>query len=182
MKKFGIICLMPDKVRDYHQELRLRLVAQFGLSVNINVPAHITIKYPDEVEDTDEIEKVVQDFCDTQVKTEWVLQDFNHFINNDNYVVFMDIVSSAETRIAHSNFLDTLRKINWMQWGQFDTADLHYHVTLAARGLSADNFDSVWSFLEQQEKPNFKVFFDDLAFVQIEEKSGSIYKTFQFQN
>ena len=173
---------MPDEVRDYHQELRLKLVSQFGLRVNINVPAHITIKYPFDVEDTDEIEKVVQEFCDTQVKTEWMLQGFNHFINKDNYVVFIDVVSSAETRIAHSNFLDKLRKISWVQWGQFDTADLHYHVTLATHGLTADNFDAVWSFLDQQEKPNFKVFFDNLALVQIEENSRSVYKTFLFRN
>lgn len=167
---------MPDEVRDYHQELRLKLVSQFGLRVNINVPAHITIKY------LFEIEKVAQEFCDTQVKTEWVLQGFNHFINKDNYVVFIDVVSSAETRVAHSSFLDRLKKINWMQWGQFDTADLHYHVTLATHGLTADNFYAVWSFLDQQEKPNFKVFFDNLAFVQIEENSRFVYKTFRFRN
>ena len=182
MKKFGIICLMPDEVRDYHQKSRLNLVYQFGLRVNINVPAHITIKYPFEVEDTDEIEKVVQEFCDTQVKTEWVLQGFNYFKNSDHYVVFIDVVSSAETRAAHSSFLDGLKKINWMQWGKFDTADLHYHVTLATHGLTADNFDAVWSFLDQQEKPNFKVFFDNLAFVQIEENSRFIYQTFRFRN
>jgi len=173
---------MPDEVRDYHQELRLRLVAQFGLSVNLNVPAHITIKYPFLVEDIDEIERVVQEFCNSQAQTGWFLQGFNHFINNDSYVVFIDVVSPAETRIAHSKFLDKLRDVSWIQWGHFDTADLHYHVTLATHGLTAENFESVWSFLNQQRKPNFKVFFDNLAFVQIEESSRSVYKIYQFQN
>lgn len=173
---------MPEEIRDYHQELRLKLVSQFGLRVNLNVPAHITIKYPFLVENEDKIEMVVDTFCDSQTKTEWSLQGFNHFINAENRVVFIDVVSPAETRIVHSKFLDKLRDVSWMQWGQFDTADLHYHVTLATHGLTADNFDTVWSFLNQQEKPNFKAFFDNLAFVQIEENSRSVYKTFQFQN
>jgi 2'-5' RNA ligase len=182
MTKFGIISLMPEDVRSYHQELRLKLVTQFGLRVNLNVPAHVTVKYPFVVEDADEIEGVVQEFCNSQSKTEWFLQDFNRFINVDNYVVFMDVHSPVETRIAHARFLDRLRKINWVQWGQFDTPDLHYHVTLATRGITADNFESVWSFLCQQEKPNFKASFDNLALVQIDDDSRSIYRTYRFQS
>jgi 2'-5' RNA ligase len=182
MKKFGIISLMPEEVRNYHHELRLKLVAQFGVSVNLNVPTHITIKYPFQVEDADEIEKIIQEFCDTQPKTSWLLQGFNRFINTDNHVVFIDVVSPVETRMAHSRFLDQLRKVNWVQWGQFDIPDVHYHVTLATHGLTNENFDAVWSFLVQQEKPNFEIFFDNLALVLIEENLRSVYKTFRFQN
>jgi 2'-5' RNA ligase len=182
MTKFGIISLMPDEVRDYHQTLRLNLVAQFGVRVNLNVPAHITIKYPFFVENTEEIEKVVQEFCNSQIKTGWVLQGFNHFINEDSHVVFIDVDSPVETCMAHSLFLNRLRKIDWVQWGQFDTSDLHCHVTLATHGLTAENFGAVWAYLDQQEKPKFEVLFDNLALVQIEENSRTVYKMYPFRN
>lgn len=182
MKKFGIVCLLPEEVCAYHQELRLKLVSQFGVRINSSVPAHITIKYPFLVEDTDEIEQAIQEFCALQTSTGWLLQGFNHFIHDGTYVVFMDVISSTETRDTHVRFLDRLKKISWMQWGPFDTADLHYHVTLATHGLTAENFESVWSFLGQQERSSFQVFFDNLAIVQIDEDGRSVYKVFPFQN
>ena len=173
---------MPEEVRDYHQRLRLQLVSQFGLTVNLNVPAHITVKYPFVIENDDEIEELIQKFCETSTGTGWHLQGFNHFINEENRVVFIDVVPQAETRSVHAKFLAELRKVHWVQWGQFDTADLHYHVTLATHGLTTENFDAVWAFLKQQEKPDFQVHFDNLALVLIEDHSRSVYKIFQFQS
>jgi 2'-5' RNA ligase len=180
MKEIGIICLLPEDVNNYCQELRLKIAAQFGFKANFNIPAHITIKYRFPVEEIGEIEKAVQEFCVSQVKVKWSLHDFSHFTNINDFVVFIDAVASEETRKVHSSFLDRLRKIHWVQWGQFDNANLHYHVTLAAQGITAENFKSVWSFVTQQEKPSFEVFFDNLALVQIDEDSRSIYKIYQF--
>jgi 2'-5' RNA ligase len=182
MKEIGIICLLPEEVNNYCQELRLKIAMQFGFQVNFNIPAHITVKYCFPVEDVDEIEKMVQEFCAFPVKVKWLLQDFSHFANDNNFVVFIDAVASEETRKAHSGFLDRLREISWVQWGEFDNANLQYHVTLAAQGITAENFESVWSFVNQQEKPNYEVFFDNLTLIQIDEDSRSIYKIYQFQN
>lgn len=182
MKEIGIICLLPEEVSSYCQELRLKIATQFGLTVKSNVPPHITVKYRFPVKVIDEIEKVAQEFCMFQTKTKWRLHGFNHFINTDKYVIFIDAIPSKETRKAHASFLNRLRKIRWMQWGQFDNANLHYHVTLATQGITAENFESVWSFVNQQEKSDFEVFFDNLALVQIDEDSRSVYKTYRFPN
>ena len=103
---------------------------------------------------------------------------FSHFKNDDDYVIFIDVVASEETRKAHARFLDRLREINWVKWGPFDNANLHYHVTLVAQSLTPDNFEAVWSFVNEQEEPNFESFFDNLTLVQINEDSRSVYKTY----
>jgi hypothetical protein len=184
MNEIGIICILPEEVRNYQRNLRQKIAAQFGLAdiANPIIPAHITIKYRFPVENLDEIENTIQEFCTAQSKTKWSLQGFSHFSNGDDYVIFIDVTASEETRKAHARFLDRLRAIGWVQWGQFDNANLHYHVTLGAQGITSENFEFVWSFVNQQEKPSFELFFDNLSLVKINEDSRSVHKTYWIQN
>ncbi len=184
MNKIGIISLLPDEIRFYQQELRQRIAAEFGLDgiANPPVPAHITIKYPFPIENLQEIEKTVQEFCTAQRKTTWLLQGFNYFQNAENPVIFIDVIPTKAIRKAHASFLESLRKISWVQWARFDNANLHYHVTLAAHGITFENFQSIWSFVNQHAQPRFEAVFDNLSLVQINEDSRSVYKTFWFQS
>ena len=181
MKEIAIICLLPEEVNRYYKELRQKIGDQFGLDMKRNIPAHITVKYGFPVENVDEIEKMAEEFCMSETgRAKWTLRDFGRFVNPDKYVVFIEAVPSTETRKAHARFLDKLRQINWVQWGPYDNINLHYHVTLAVRGITSENHEAVWSFVNQQKKPKFAVHFDNLALVEIEEDSGSVYKTFSF--
>jgi hypothetical protein len=184
MLEIGIICILPDEVKNYQRELRQKMATQFDLEgvANPIIPAHITIKYRFPVQNLAELEKALQEFCLTQSKTKWLVQGFSHFKNDDDYVIFMDVIPSAETRQAHASFLDKLREISWVQWGPLDNANLHYHVTLSAQGITSENFAAVWAFVNQQEKPDFQAFFDNLSLVQITESSRSVYKTYWLQN
>ncbi len=184
MNKVGIISLLPEEVKIYHRELRQKITTEFNLDsiANPAVPAHITMKYPFQVEDLNELEKTIQGFCVSQSKTKWHLQGFNYFQNTETPVIFMEVIPSEEARQVHAHFLSRLRELSWVQWGPFDHADLHYHVTLGAQGLTFENFQSVWSFVNRQEKPHFEAFFDNLSLVQINEVSRSVYKTYWFQN
>jgi hypothetical protein len=91
----------------------------------------------------------------------------------------MDVVPTKETRMAHTYLLDKLRQVSWMQWGPFDHADLHYHVTLANRGLTRGNFTEVWSFINQQEVPHIDLYFDNLALLKIDGSAHSVYKVYR---
>jgi 2'-5' RNA ligase len=184
MDEIGIICLLPDGIRSYQEDLRQKIATQFRLFdvANPIIPAHITLKYHFPVESLAEIEQVVQEFCLTQSKTSLFLQGFNYFKNDDNYVVFIDVVATPETRNAHSRFLDRLREVNWVQWGPFDNTDLHYHVTLVANGITVENFEKVWAFVNQQNQPNFESYFDNITLIKIAENTGSVYKTYWLQN
>lgn len=182
--EIGVICILPEEVRIYQENIRQKIAQQFGFSqiATSTIPTHITIKYRFPIGNLDEIEKVVHEFSLAQSKTKWLLQGFSYFNKNDSYVIFIDVIASEETRKAHAEFLDRLRKIRWVKWGEFDNANLHYHVTLIAEGVTSENFEAVWSFVNEQEKLNVELHFDNLTLVKINENSRSIYKTFWLKN
>jgi 2'-5' RNA ligase len=180
MKEIAIIYLLPEEVSNYYQVLRHKIAERFGLEFNHNIPAHITLKYGFPIENLGEIERVMQDFCVSQPKAKWELHDFNYFVNPEKNVVFIDAKPSKNIRKVHASFIDNLKKIDWVQWRQFDNANFHYHVTLASNGISSDNFVEVWSFLNQQIKPNYEVNFDNLALFRIDIEPPIVYKTYRF--
>ena len=181
LNEFGIVYLLPDAAAKYHRELRLKIEKEFMLtgSTRLNAPSHITMKYHFNADNIEEVESVLQEFAGSQVKTKWYLRGFKHFANDDSFVIFIDVVPFPETREAHSRFLDALRRLHWMQWGPFDNATLHYHVTLAHKGLTIENFEEVWSFVSQQEPPDFELYFDNLALLKLGDSLASVYKAYR---
>lgn len=182
--QIGIVCLLPEKINLYHLSIRQMIASRFGLEeiAQPKTPAHITIKYPFPVKNFTEIEEAVLNFSLSHRKARWQLNGFGNFKKNDGHVIFIDVIPFEETRGLHALFLEELRKINWIQWGQFDNANLHYHVTLGTHGITANNFDKIWSFLQQQKQPDFDLYFDNLSLIKITEESRSIHKTFWFTN
>ena len=182
LNEFGIVYLLPKTVGNYHRELRLKIEKEFKLTgrTELNAPSHITLKYRFQAEDIQEVEEILQDFSTTQTKTRWSLNGFNYFTNSGSFVIFIDVIPSQETRKAHAQFLDRLRQIGWMQWGPFDHAAIHYHVTLAHHGMTTENFDEVWAFVNQHKSPDIELFFDNLALLKIDDGIHTVYKTYRF--
>ena len=184
MTELSLLSLLPENVGNYHRELRLKIEQQFHLGgpIEFPVPSHITLKYRFPVKNMAELESIIQDFCISQNKTEWTLQGFDYFENSNNYVIFIKAVPSERTREAHARLLNCLRRIPWMQWGPFDHANLQYHVTLASKGITTDNFSGIWSFVNQQTFPKFELGFDNIALLQLDGEKPTIYKIFLLLN
>lgn len=182
MNEFGIVYLLPRKASNYCRTLRQKIEGAFNLAGNISVPPHITIKYRFQAEDTQEVEQILQEFSASQVKTKWTVAGFDFFQDSEKFVIFMDVTPSSAARQAHARLLDSLRQIDWMQWGAFDHADAHYHVTLAHQGLHSRNFEAVWSFVNQYAPPNFEIFFDNLVLFQVEGNVHTLYKQYWLSN
>lgn len=180
MDEYGIVYLLPDDIAEYHRQMRGRIEETFNLTGNteLHAPSHITLKYRFQAEEIQEVERVLREFSATQTKTTWLLNGFNYFANSESNVIFIDILPSPDVRIAHARLLDGLRQINWMQWGPFDNADLHYHITLAHEGVTTENFHQVWSFIQQHESPNIELSFDHLALLKISEEGATVYKQY----
>jgi 2'-5' RNA ligase len=182
MNEYGIVYLLPDDVAKFHQELRLKIEEKFNLTGQLkpHAPTHITMKYRFQAQEITEVENVLCQFSMNQTPTRWSLKQFNTFVNDNNFVIFIDVEPSPETREAHRQFLKQLQQIDWMQWGEFDHRNLHYHITLAHRGLTPENFGDVLDFVHQQDSPNFDLFFNSLTLLKINNGIHQIYKTFLF--
>jgi len=180
LTEYGILYLLPENVGRYHRELRLKIERQFNLGgpTEFTVPSHIAMKYRFPVDHLADLETAIETFCRSQVKTKWSLQGYNYFDNSDSFVIFIDVIPSQETREAHARLLCCLRQIPWVQWGPFDHANLHYHVTLASKGITAENFSAVWSYVNQQAFPRYELFFDNLALIRIVEETHTVYKKY----
>jgi 2'-5' RNA ligase len=184
MDQFAILYLLPEKAQAYHEQLRLDVENEFNLrGSTLFVPAHITIKYHFETDCIEAVEGILEEFSKNQVKTSWSLNGFGHFKSDDQLVIFIDVLPSQTTRAAHARLLQELKKLNWMQWGPFDHADMHYHVTLAGTSLTHNNFDAVWKYVNQRPKPQFDLSFDNLALLKIKtglEPIHTVYKRYDF--
>lgn len=186
MDQFAILYLLPEKARSYHEQLRLDVENEFNLrgSTLFPTPSHITVKYRFETDCIEAVEEILEEFSRNQVKTSWSLSGFGYFKNDDQLVIFIDVLPSQAARAAHARFLQELKKLDWMQWGPFDYADMHFHVTLAGTGLTHGNFDAVWKYVSQRPKPQFDLLFDNLALLKIEpglDPIHTVYKEYDFQ-
>ncbi len=181
MTEIAILYLLPEPVASYHCSFRRKIEEQFHLGgpTEFPVPPHITMKYRSLVNNLEQLQGVIQTYCCSQVKTPWKLQGFNYFEKYDQFVIFVDVVPSEETRKAHARLLEHLRQITWLQWGPFDRADLHYHVTVASKGVIRENFQAVWSFLQQQMYPKADLFFDNLALIEVADETHTVYKKYR---
>ena len=180
MWEIALICLLTEEVNTYYRNLRQKLSAQFGIEINLGVPAHITLKYGFPVENIRKIEEVVRIFSEFQPRAKWELCGFGHFSHPDRKIVFLDVRPGDGIQVAHLRLLDKLRLIPWVKWGQFDGPSWHYHVTLAAQGITTDNFGDVLSFLEDLEEPVFEANFDNIALFRVEKDPPFIYRKFDF--
>ena len=92
----------------------------------------------------------------------------------------MDIPQPQEIREIQARLYEKLGKISWVYWGSLDNLNLHFHVTLAVEGLTEKNFEDVWRFVNQQEKPDIETIFDNLSLIKVVDGIHSVYKTYWF--
>jgi 2'-5' RNA ligase len=141
-------------------------------------PPHVTLKYSFAVENLTTIERRLETFTAAAPRTAWSIRGYNHFITPDNHVIFLEVIPTAATRAVHADLLDYLRPIPWLRWNPYDNADLHYHATIAHRGLTDGDFAAAWAFVNNQPPPDFDLNFDNVALLKINDDIDTVYKTF----
>ena len=184
LQKFGIVYLLPKEARDYHEKLCLEIEKEFGLTGNTQFtsPSHITMKYRFASPNIRAVQGILDDFTRSQAKTAWSLDGFAHFVHPGNRVIFIDVKPSPATRLAHARLLGQLKQLDWMEWNSFDGDNLHYHVTVANQGLTAQNFDAVWQFVKQKQRPRFDLCLDNLTLLKIEAEHHTVYRRYRFRS
>ncbi|MFO7664887.1 MAG: 2'-5' RNA ligase family protein [Chloroflexota bacterium] len=184
VSQYGIVYLLPPPAAARHQQLFETIEARFGLTgrTRPNAPAHLTLKYCFEVADVKPVIDTLADFAATERPAPWRLEGFAAFSDGDQPTIFIDVRPSAAVRAAHGRLLDRLRAFDWMEWQRYDGPNLHFHATLAHRGLTPKNFDAVWHFVNELEPPRFELVFDNVALLLIENDIHTVYRRFEMEN
>lgn len=175
--EYAIVYILPEPARSYHLELWAKVASAFGLTgrTQPKAPPHLTLKYSFLADDLGLIEQTLVDYCAATAPTPWSLRGFNTFGES---VIFLEVVPSPAARVAHAALLERLRPIPGLLWAQYDNADLHYHATIATRGLTAANFADVLAFVQAQPPPDFDLYFDNVALLKINSDVDTIYRTY----
>lgn len=174
--KYIIISLLSGEVESYHQKLVEEISEKFGVDflVKQKAPTHFTLKDVFETENIEELDKALSAFVKTHKPAVITLEGYNRF---DDHVIFMDIEFSEEAKALYESFIEMLRGMPWMQWGQYDGQERKFHCTLAYSDIK-DKYKNICRFLLERYSYSFESYFDNISLYQQEEDNWVLYKTY----
>ena len=176
MMRYMIGYLIKGEAKEYQENLIDSISEEFGTrNLNEHIPAHFTLKSPFETENIGEVEKVLEEFCKGEKKSEMNIGGIGSF---NRRVIFIGGEFSEEGLETFRRFIERLREIEWMEFGKHDLEEGNLHSTLA-RAKDPEQFEEIMKFL-LKEKKFFDVEFDNVAILEKSEDGWNVYREFRF--
>ncbi len=121
-----MFCKLKGDIEKYHHNIVNMVAKQFELKVTKeeNLPIHFTLKYWFEAENLNELELLIENFCEAREKTSVKVGGFGSFPPK---AVFIDVQLSDEAKKTFIKFISELRKLSWMSWNKWDAENLRFH-------------------------------------------------------
>ena len=131
--RYVIVSVVKGDAGNFNNNLRKEVFEKFHAKSS-KLPAHFTIKAPFECDLIDEVDNVMENFCNNHNKAKYTLEDYGHF---DNRVVYMKVHMSEEGKILHSNLIDELEKIDFINFQSYDGKNKVFHVTISSKKIKS---------------------------------------------
>ncbi len=157
--KYFIGYLISGEAAEWHISTTKKVSDKFGTwKLYEKLPPHITIFYPEGVEDITEIINYIRDWVEkNKVSGNFYISGFDRF---DDKVVFAKInVDESVSRVIE-NLRAGIRNISSIPNESFP--DWHPHATLANK-LTPEDIDRIWEYTSQLDKPNFILPFNNIT-------------------
>ena len=173
--KYAIVCLIKGDAEKFSETIRSDVAKKFNVTraIKKNPPSHITLKYPFETKKIKELEKIIENFGNSNKRAKYKLNGYDSFGKN---VIFIKIEPSNEMTNIHKKLIDELKKIKWMTWKKFD-GNVHFHASVAHSDINENNFDEIWNYVNQN-KPKFDLFFDNITLLKLIDGVWKVHKEF----
>ncbi len=146
---FFVAIICPPSVEKKVLEYKRRMKEQFGCTVALKSPAHITLIPPFWLEDESETTLVdtLQSFSSDIETLEIHLNGFSHFGKRVLFVKVNENPALEEIKKQVENhfsnvFNDTIKK---------DDRPFHPHVTIANRDIKPSDFLTAWEYFSKKE-------------------------------
>jgi len=167
-----MFCKLKGDIEKYHHNIVNMVAKQFELIVTKeeNLPTHFTLKYWFEAENINELERIIENFCETHEKTSVKVGGFGSFPQK---VLFIDVQLSDEAKKTFIAFISELRKLSWMSWNKWDAENLRFHTSIAED--CDEKYNRVWEFLQGKEK-YFDCLFDNITILKEKSRENGILK------
>ena len=131
--RYVIVSVVKGEAGNFNNNLRKEVFEKFHAKSS-KLPAHFTIKAPFECDLIDEVDNVIENFCNNHNKAKYTLEDYGHF---DNRVVYMKVHMSEEGKILHNNLIDELEKIDFINFQSYDGKNKVFHVTISSKKINS---------------------------------------------
>jgi 2'-5' RNA ligase len=176
-----IVSLLYGEVQSYHKRLVEEIADKFDVDflAKQNVPTHFTLKDMFETEYIEELDILLSEFAKNHRAEPISLEGYNRF---EDSVIYMDISLSEAAKRLYLEFIETLKKIKWMQWGPYDDANRVFHCSLAYFDIK-EKYKAICRFLLSHYSYSFEAQFDNIAIYHSEHgEKWELYKSYMMTN
>ena len=173
--RYVIVSVVKGDAGNFNNNLRKEVFEKFHAKSS-KLPAHFTIKAPFECDLIDEVDNVIENFCNNHNKAKYTLEDYGHF---DNRVVYMKVHMSEEGKILHNNLIDELEKIDFINFKSYDGKKKVFHVTISSKKIKKI-YDELWDYVNKIPF-KFNCFFDNICIYKWEDNTWKLHKEFNLK-
>lgn len=150
----AIVVLLDPPSYNYVRAIQLRMYECFGTKATLTLEPHFTIKYAYIPGNLSLAENYFDSLISNTKEFDVNLSSIGSFDNSKN-VVFLNVEKNDKLQELHMSILDELAHRQLAQPGEFEGKDLHFHITLAYKDISKEDFQKAKLMLKD-EKPNFQ--------------------------
>jgi 2'-5' RNA ligase len=175
--KYVIVYLIKGKARQYHKNLVDKIYKNYKVArVTDTVDTHITLKYFNTLlnnKQINETESLLEYFCKNHKKAKLKLKGIGHF---DDRVVFIEVKPSKEMSLLYKDLVKGLEKLKWISWHEFEKKNIHFHATLADKGIE-DKFEEVFNYAKKYD-PEFGLELNNICILKKPRDKWILHKKF----
>lgn len=177
MEKYFLGCLLSKRFNTYQHKLRDEIAKETGLiwTKKTNLPAHLTLKYHFSINDMENFDKILSNFCKKHKKTKIKVGGFGNF---GKETIFIKAKFSKEARKTFLGLLKELHLLKDISWTNYEGPDLTFHSTLAQHVGS--KFNETQKQLIGKEKYSDE-WFDNITLLELikEHKNYNQYRIYK---
>ncbi len=177
LQKYFIAIVPPEPVLSSIQEVKQRILEDYGTKGALRSPGHITLHMPFSWEEEKE-EKLVTELSAFRHKHSFEVQlkDYDCF---EPRVVFINVVESAPLAALQQSLVKHVKQKLQLFNQSDDMRGFHPHVTVAFRDLKKPVFYKLW---ERHQHESFEADFECTSFCLLKHNNQrwDVYREFKF--
>jgi hypothetical protein len=176
--KYAIGYSLNGEAKKYHQKLVKELATKFKEPYLIENPIHphVTLKYPFRTRKIKQIEKILEEFSKNHKSAKIKIRKINNFHKK---VVFLQVDFSNEANKIYLDLKKELKKVDWLEWSEFDSLIGNFHSTLVY-GNNPKSFKEIWKYVSKIH-PKFDLKLNQIVIIKKPKKYWEIHKIYKLK-
>lgn len=170
--------LIENEASEYYKQVTSDIAQRFGIiNLSLSIPAHLTLKIPNEISDLQDFEKYVSDIASKTAVSQLYMDGFEKFDGKKSNTIYLS-VSAKDGMQNIENAVDALE--NYKENIKNIERPLKLHSSIA-RFLDTEQCVEIWNYIETLPKPNFTLEFNNITIFKRIGYDFLIHKTYHLK-